>query len=356
MALVTMPNPIAWPGITGYYSGGLFLTTAATLSSVGHYYCYVFVAKEDMTVSHVGVRCGTATGSPTITFSIETVDTSTGLPTGTLWATKTSGTSGTVTSNTYVLQALTASASITRGQVFAVKIALASGTSQLISGWQGQSSWQLRSNLPYLVNNTGTPAKAIWQDMMGSLALGSSSTTFYQIPNCIPGTAGATNTFNNTNSAKRGLLFTPPMNCRAIGIRWLNNTAVGDYNAGLYDNSGTELSSSSTAFDGDLTAASTSGAYHTVYFDSAVTLTAGTAYRVAIEPTSATNVNVSTLTLPSANYRSASPAGTMAQYTTFASAAWDDTNTSVLPIMDLIIDQVDNGAGSGGGVVGVIGG
>jgi hypothetical protein len=49
------------------------------------------------------------------------------------------------------------------------------------------------------------------------------------------------------------------------------------------------------------------------------------------------------------------PAGTTAHYTTFASAAWDDTNTSLLPLMELIIDQVDDGNGTGG-VVGVIGG
>jgi hypothetical protein len=93
----------------------------------------------------------------------------------------------------------------------------------------------------------------------------------------------------------------------------------------------------------------------TVYFDNTVSLSAGTTYRIAIEPSSATNVNVSTQTLATVDYRGGTPAKLTAHYTTFATATWDDTNTSVLPLMDLIIDQVDDGAGTGG-VIGVIGG
>jgi hypothetical protein len=69
---------------------------------------------------HVGFRAGTAAGSPTIEVRIETLDAS-GLPSGTLWATNTNGTTGTVSSNTYVLWALTASASIAKGQMFCVR-------------------------------------------------------------------------------------------------------------------------------------------------------------------------------------------------------------------------------------------
>jgi hypothetical protein len=141
------------------------------------------------------------------------------------------------------------------------------------------------------------------------------------------------------------------MKCRVIGLRWFGANAVGDVNAAIYDDTvGTavELSSSSTAFDGDNTAASVSpNRPFTVYFDNPVTCNAGTTYRAAIEPSSATNTNLYTLTLHSANYRGASPAGTTAHYTTFVTGGWTDTATDQLPTMDIIIDQVDDGTGSG---------
>jgi hypothetical protein len=349
MTLVSLPSPIHWPGICGSTaSGSPALGNAVTVSAAGHYHAFIFVAREDMTISHVGFRAGTATGSPTIEVRIETVDAS-GLPSGTLWATNTNGTTGTVTSNTNVLQALTASASITKGQIVCVKIAYASGTSQVIQILNNMMAL-FHHSLPYYVNHSGSAAKGSMNGSCAAIALGSSSTTFYQVPGTIPISAAGAGGFNNTSSAKRGLRFTPPMNCRAIGMRWHNAAATGDFNAVLYNDAGTELSSSSTAFDGDYSAATANGTW-TVYFDNTVTLTAGTAYRIAIEPTTTTNANVSTLTLPTTDYRTAGPAKTTAHYTTFATASWDDgaTNQAILPLMDVIIDQVDDGTGSGGG-------
>jgi len=344
MTLVSLPSPIFYPGIIGALAGNPSISTLATVSSAGQYASYIFAAKESMTISHVGFRAGTATGSPTIEVRIETVD-ATGLPSGTLWATNTNGTTGTITSNSDVLQALTASASITKGQVFCVMIKWASGTSQVIQQLGSITSPSVNS-LPYAVLNTGTPTKSS-PTSMALIALGSSSTVFYQVPGTFPISAVAGGGFNNTNSAKRGLRFVPPMNCRAIGIRfWVSNTA-GDYNAVLFDDAGNELSGSSTAYDGDQNSGSVAGMTN-AYFDNAVTLTAGTAYRAAIEPTSATNTQMSLFTLPSSNYFTATPAGSNAVYASFATATWTDSTTQ-LPFLDVIIDQVDNGSGSGGG-------
>lgn len=354
MTLISLPSPIAWPGIiAGSTSGGPFLQTAISVSAAGHYLAYVFCAREDMTISHVGFRAGASTVSPTIEVRIETVAT-TGLPSGTLWAANTNGTTGTVSSDTSVLQALTASASITKGQVFCVKIAYVSGTSQVI---QNLGNWAIpQSSLPYQVSNTGSPSKVSISATVALIALGSNSTTFYNVPGAMfLSAATGTGAFNNTSSARRGMRFTPPMNCRAIGMRWFNLNASGDYNAILFNDAGTELSSSSTAFNGNHNAVSNNEPI-IVYFDNTVTLTAGTTYRIAIEPISATNVNVGTFTVPSTIYRSTTPAGTTAHYTTYVASSWTDTATTQIPLMDLIIDQVDDGTGSGSATVGVIGG
>lgn len=354
MALVSLPSPIVWPGITGTQLGNPALATAQTLDAAGEFQGYTFVAREDMAITHVMFRSGTVAGSPTATVSIEALDAS-GLPTGSAGFGSTNGTTATIVSDTTVLTALGATATITKGTPFCVKITYASGTSiitqcltpdtVLIPGY---------SNLPHKVTNVSGSVVRSVLNYMPIVALGSSSTTFYNVPGIMPITAYSTGAFNNTNSAKRGLRFVPPMACRAVGICWFMSTSTGNYNAVLYNDAGTELSSSSTAFDGDAHVAN-SNATMRVYFDNPVTLTAGTAYRIAIEPSSATNCNVSTYTLPSSNYYGATPGGTTATYTSFATATWTDSTTQI-PIMDVIIDQLDDGSGGGTTVVGVIGG
>lgn len=355
MTLVSLPSPIPFPGNVGIPSSTFSLNNLVTVSAAGHFASWVFCAREDMVVSHIGFRAGTSTGSPTCTVGIETVDAS-GIPSGSAGFGSTNGTTATISSNTWVLTALGASATIPKGTMFAVKVAYNAGTSQVIQGLGNFVANYNIPNIPYTVINAGSNTKAAPTSAM-LVACGSSSTDFYQLFGAVPYASTGGGGFNNTNSAKRGLLFTPPMNCRAVGARWWAATAVGDYTAGMYtgDAAGTELSSSTTAFEGDQSGAGVTG-IHTVYFDNPVTLTAGTPYRVAIEPTSATNNNVTTITVVSSNYMTATPGGQSQQYTSLASGTWTDSNTQY-PLMDVLIDQVDDGTGSGGsGVVGVIGG
>lgn len=352
MTLVTLPSPIYWPGNAGALAGGPSLVTVATLDASGEYAAYVQVAREDMVISHVGFRAGTATNSPTVEVRIETLDSS-GVPSGTLWDTNTNGTSGVITTNSNPLVALTASASISKGQAFAVKILWGGvATSSIIVQSINQNTPFL-ATVPYsVVNTTGSAVKSA--SGTGTIALGSSSSAFYYVPGHFP-ISGITisGTFNNTNGARRGLKFTPPMAARAVGFRWAGSSAVGDFDAVLYDVSDNVLST--TSFDGDVTGASNNGTA-IIFFDTQVDLTAGDTYRIAIVPSSATNANLGLITLPSADYFTASPAGATAVYSTYASGSWTDSTTQ-LPLMDVILDQLDDGAGTGGGgVIGVIGG
>lgn len=353
MTLVSLPSPLYFPGVVGGYGGGLALATAATLDASGEYITYVVNASKDMTLSHVGFRAGTVTNAPTVDVRIETLDAS-GIPSGTLWnlngtGAAPSGNSGVVTSGSNPLVALTDAAVILKGDSFAVKIlwgGVATSTIivQSVSGLNQPSG----SNLPYIViNTTGSPVKSATFSA-GTIAFGSSATTFYNVVNFLPvSVVTQISAFNNTNSAKRGMKFVLPMNARLIGIRWVQFTAIGNYNAVLYDASDNVLAT--VAMDGDTTAASGNAA-KTAHWTSAYEGTAGTTYRAAIEPTSATNVNVGFITFPSADYFSGSPAvsSAIATYTTQVSSVWTDSTTQ-LPIMDVLIDQVDDGTGTGGG-------
>jgi hypothetical protein len=348
MALQTLGGPLVWP--LGYRtvattpaSGG-----ATTLDAAGEYGGIVICAREAMVISHVGMRAHTSTGSPTVDIRIETVDPATGLPTGTLWATDTNivTTAGDLVTNTWVLKALTASATIAKGEVFCVKVLYQTGTSTATQTLTGLIS---QSVMPYRVDNTGSPAAAVLSNSL-IIALGSSSSTFYYVPGLLPmgTTAVANNTFNNTNSAKRGLKFQVPFKCRAVGARYFMNNASGNFNIILEDTSPAELSSSSTAFDGNNFFAGVTGAAD-LYFDNAVTLSPATNYRLMVEPSSATNCSITTITLPSADYRTAWPHGTNCMYSTYASSVYDDSATTQLPILDLLIDQLDDGVQTGGG-------
>lgn len=344
MTLVTLNKPIAWPGLVGNVETVPGVGSVTSLDAAGEYTAYVFCAREAMTISDVAVGIHSATGSPTADVRIETVDSS-GLPSGTLWATNTNIVTGTLSTGVEI-HTLTASASISKGQVFCIKVAYNSGTNFALRQLANRRDVNA-IGFPYRVDNTGTPGKSgTGMQHTACIAVGSSSTSFYQLDGCLPVTATANGNFNNTSGARRGIRFTAPFAGRLVGVRFLIGAVAGDFNITVYNDAGTELSSSNTAFDGDYY---NQNCASTFYFDNAVTLAAGTTYRVVIEPTSATNSYLLTMTLHSSDMRGASPLGTIGHYTTYASSSWTDSDTTNLPIMDLLFDQLDDGAGASGG-------
>lgn len=339
MALVSL-QPFFYPGLNSAVTGNtVAVSNRTTLDASGEYDAYIFSAKRDMTIANVGFLCGTATGSPTVDLRIETVAAD-GSPSGVLWATNTNIVSGTLTTNTWQMETLTASASVTKGQMVCFKILYNSGTSLIT---RRISTNFVTIQAPYLYANTGTPAAAP-ASVTFAAALGSSSTSWYNLDCCLPISTTSSITFNNTSSARRGLRFQVPFKCRCIGAYFWNPASTGDFNLILFDDAGSELSSSSTAVDGNH--ASTTGGILSYCFDNTVTLSAGTWYRVAIEPTSATNCGLATITMPSSSYIGGTGWGANAHYTTYVASSWTDTATDQVPLMGIIIDQVDDGTGS----------
>ena len=339
MALQSLGSLLYWPPI-GYSTGGsVAVGNRTTLDGAGDYDAFVFCAAEDMTISHVGARFGAATGSPTVDIRIETV--TAGVPSGTLWATNTSVNTGTITSNTWGVYALTASATITKGQIVAVKLAYSSGTSVITQGITNFSQSPGRG-LPLLVTNTsGSDTKAAVSQTL-ILALGSGATTFYRVTGILPAESSAANTFNNTSSAMRGMRFKIPFRCRVVGLRYHYNNATGNFNALLLSDAGVELNNSSTTIGGTHPVAITNGITE-VYFDNPVTIEPNAWYRAAIEPSSSTNQNITTIAMPStSNIAAAWPAGTFAHYTTYTSGGgWVDSATTTMPLMEVIVDKID---------------
>ena len=345
--LVTLPQPIFWPDLVAPQNAAFSIGAGNTLDASGEYSAQVFNADQAMTISHIGFN-PQASSSGVATVSIQTLDGS-GNPSGTLWNAAgggSTGTTGTLVAGTWALTELAATASITAGQEFAVVITYSSGTSFVVATHTSGSRPQY--NTPYrITNTTGAAAQSTSSGLI--LAVGSSATTFYPLRNTLPVlTVGAT-AFNNTNGACRAARFRMLFNCRVVGLRYFaGNAATGNHNIVMMDDAGNELSSSSTAcvqinaFAGNCALVR--------HFDNPVTITRNTWYRAVIEPNSATNFNLYSLALPSANYMSAMPGGADYHYATRSSGTWTDSATGTVPAIDLIIDQIDNGQ------VGVIGG
>ncbi len=342
MTLQTLSRPMYWPDLSRVSAAAAPANDVA-MTSAGHYACIVLRAYRAMIITHFGFLPQAATGSPTATLTLETVDATTGLPTGTLWNAAGGGstvTTGTLTAAAWSLSALTASATFVAGDVFAAKIAMASGTT--LTNARLGSYLQPSSTNPYIVNNTGAPAKAV--TIAKCMALGESSTSFVPFDGMMPVSAASSTAFNNTNAAKRGVRFQVPFACRVVGMRIFLNTGNGDFNALIMNDAGTDLGSTSIAVDKDQTFANAGGS-HDIMFTTAAVLVPGIWYRLAIEPSSATNTVSYTFTLPTADYRSAMPGGLNYTYAALASGSWDDTQTTLVQVMDLIIDQLDDGAG-----------
>jgi hypothetical protein len=352
MTLQTFPEQ-PFPGFT---LGSTAAPSTGNLGTIaaGQKVAIIRQAQEDMVITHVGFRAGTVSASGGCEIRIETVD-NTGLYTGTLvdsaGANNAKVSTGALTSSTFALFALGSSATISRGQWYAVVFSHNTGTSFQVSS--GGTATGLSLIAPYYVLDQGTPTKTRHLVPV-HVVLGSSSTVFYRVTYCLPvGSSGSgSSAFNNTNSAAKGLRFQLPVKKRIVGLQWFNASAtLGDYNIGILSDAGSEVSNSLTAVDGNMNTEGGNG-LQCYWFDNPVTPAINTWYRAIIEPSSATNVTLYHYNLPSNSYTFGFVGAPNWQYCARASGTWTDTDTQI-PLIDLIFDQSDDGVG--GGSSGVIG-
>lgn len=332
--------------VTSMSAAPLFVTQA-TLNTAGQYVCWAGVAPQDMTIPYVGFKCGAVVGTPTGEVSVQSLSLTDGTPSADIGGGSPTAATFSPTQNAWNQIALTNSTSVTKGSAFGLMVKFSSGTTSFIV--QSINNLNLNiSSLPYQVVNTGTPTVARASTM--TICAGSSATATYPLFCTLPGVALTGGAFNNTSAdRKRGMQFTLPFKARVIGVQWYNTNSTGDFNVIIEDNAGNELSLSSTALDGNVSAAST-GAVMKMYFDNTVTLVAGTTYRCVVQPTSATNVNVQAVQASNATYiNSGFPGLGSSTFVVADSTPTYTNNTDQVPLMDLILDQIDDGTGSGSG-------
>jgi hypothetical protein len=300
---------------------------------------FVFQAPKTGTIDRILWQSGTASGSPTVDVRLETVGT--GSPSGTLFGTNTNIVTGTVASSTAYESTLTAGASVTPDNFLSLVWAYNSGTSiQIALASSAASSMQL--NLPQ-ISTAGT--YSLIAGRLPYAALRYSDGTYCPIaPGGVAYGIGSNTSAYTTG--EEGVRFRLPYTARVSGF-WASFDPDVDFTVNLYADAtapgGTAIRSLTVATTRFIQKNLVVSQYN---FSSAVTLAANTWYRLVGAPSGSPGTRYNINTIPSASYASA--VATDHHQTKSSGGSWIDT-TTILPQMGVVIDGLDDGAGSGGG-------
>jgi hypothetical protein len=280
---------VAWPNFTSR-TNNTVQTHAVNGSS---HFEAVYMAQEGADITEIGWVLTSKTGTPVgqIRLGLQTVDNATGLATGT-WI---GGSSNYVTYGTdwssispgAFTAILPSSASLTRGQYYAVvfSVQTAFDTSNFITVTYSTSTinGQL-TNIPYL--NTTTTNKVARRP---NIAIRSNTKTYGE-----PWIALTSEPIDNNSISggftEIGHYFSLPASMCAtykvcgIELRWTPNLSGNDFDIVLYEGTSRTALQRTTIYTDNSVAGS--AGVGILYFDDTVTLNAGAEYRLMIQPNS----------------------------------------------------------------------
>ena len=334
-------NSVTATGANGISNGGIYIPVhwgnniqgdwdlqVTTIDASGEYAAWVVQANRACDVSTIYYKLATVTTGATMDVRIETVDTTTGLPSGTLLDTNTNGNDVVADTDDELITSatMTSNASVTQGQIFAVKVLFGTGANlQVDVGGAYIATFQ---SFPYPVSFVGAVGTkhAIRHN---NLAIGCSDGTFLNLPNTYLMRSVNTLVVNSSDSPDEiGNVFTLPMSVTVCGAHvTLNNTNEVDSTITLYDSSDNVLASST--LDGDVVAASTNMENHTLLFTSNVTISANSTYRITWTPETTTDSIFHEINYDVAAVKAAFPFGTWEKTERTNDGAWTDTDTRI---------------------------
>jgi hypothetical protein len=337
-----VPLPM-WP--TTVSSAPSTASSVYVLTSAAHQIAYSYRAGVTKSLRYVYLLTGTVTTGDTVDVRIETVDTTNGQPTGTLWAANTNAALvvNSADDNVFLLAgALTADASLTAGDQFALVVANGAGggnmqfanyadqASRFPRGWTyNGTTWTSRIQplIGFLGYSDGT-----WEPMWGVLDQGPVTTKTFS-------TSGPTTRHGNN--------YTFPFPVRVSGAWfWLTSTG-GDVVINLYDTDGTTVLATSGTIDKDFMGSSVEGICYAP-FTAPVTLGATGPYRLVYAPTTTSTVTGYEFTVPAAAVMDAFPGGQAVYAAEYISGSWTDTVTK-RAYLGLFLNGFDDGVSAGGG-------
>lgn len=337
MAIVDI-NPIAVGKVPLVSVSGISASTALVANGkVG----FVFRAPKAGNIDRVVWYSGTATGSPTVDVRLETVTGAS--PSGTLFGTNTNVITGTIASSTEYESTLTSSASVTRGQLIGLSLNYNSGTSIGVGLDLVWGQIYSAHNYPQ-INTAGT-----WSIIAGRnfRALFRYSDGTYWSPNIEGVSYGTSAQTSFFTTGEKGIRFKLPYAARVSGF-WQSFDVRNNITANLYADAtapgGTALLTK------QITSASLiqTGGVNQHLFDSSLTLSADTWYRLVVAFTGTTGTRFSLVSYGTSDRRDAIVKDTY--YTESSGSSWVDTVTQCPPL-GIVIDGLDNAVGGGGGLI-----
>lgn len=342
MTIQALGGPIILPSIDFTVIPGF---TAMLIDAAGEKAAFIFEVPKSGTISAVGFRVHSLTTAQLLRAGLETVDPLTGDPTGTQYGGSVAGTVTPVDS-TYHTVTLGTAATATAGDIVALVIQFdATAGSLNITQLNIENAL---SGFPYCDHYTAAWAKQTQTIPVASVEYSDGSYAY--CGGMMPLSNYAITLFNSGSAAdERALRINAPVPLRVIGMQaMVDLDEAADFV--LYDSTGTALAT--VSLDKDFRAQAARGLIRR-RFANAVTLSANTTYYAAVKPTTVTDVGLAEWTLPSAAARAQMHGGTnLSLATRVDGGAWTETQT-VIPLIGLIVDGLDNGVGGaiGGGDV-----
>lgn len=326
-------------GVIAYPRPVSISTVTTSMTASGDKAAFVFQIAKTGTVTKIGFLTGTVTTGDTVDVRLETVNTTTGAPTGTLWATNTNGSQAidAADDNTWFTVTLTAGASVTKGDIVAVVIVNGGtpGNMEIVHGGGGLFD----EAFPYITDF----AAAVWtsDNESPNCALEYSDGSYAYSPGVYPFSAiNISVAYNNTSDPDhRGLKFQLPVPVRVVG-GWFESDLEAAANLKLYDSDGTSVLESISVPSGPRS--TTGHGVHIVFFTSAHSLSKDTYYRLVLEPSTTTSIDLDEISVPTAAVLDGWDGGQNFHYTQKKDAGWTDTTTK-RPMMGLLIDALDDG-------------
>jgi hypothetical protein len=349
MSIVTVPvRP--WCGFPSKISSTptFSVSTLYDINGVGQYVAWLFMCPKTVVVDRDWWSIGAATTGCTCLSRIETVDTATGLPTGTLVHANASQSVVIGSGEADYEVTYPGTFTLSAGTLYARVLAQSSGTPSGISP-RSFADDNSNSGLPYLLDYDASAAARLTTALCGGIGLSGGGAL--PIEYLWPISAVGTVVFDSADTPDTiGNQFTFTASERVCGARiWLDNDSTCTVK--LYDSDGATVLASADVYT-NVPPVNTPTPI-SVYFSTPATLAPGT-YYLAVEATGGSTIGLAYCDFPSAGFRAGSPMGGDAlTYATCTqtpanTGSWTLTTTRQAFIIP-IIDGQDDGAGSGGG-------
>ena len=353
MALKSITGVIQLPSFWASRTAGNGTSSASniTLGAQNQKVCVVMQASKGATISKVHFFLATVTDGSDVDVRIETVSATDGNPTGTLWAANTNVviTIADTDDNSWKQAALTAGAVVNQGDIFAVVINIqdALGISIQFGG-----ILEYDFGFPYVVSDTGGGFVKRGECLRMLIEFGDG--TFQALTYAGMCANAAPTTFNSgSNPDEIGNLITLPIPCRVVGF-WAWLSLLANATVLLYDNAGTVLTS--LALDSDQVQAASTDANLFGFFPTSVVLTADQSVRLTVRPDTTSNVSLDAALVAAGAHMGAFSFGTgIARTHRTDGGAWTQDALTRHQI-GFLVDQLDDGVGTGAGIAHIIGG